>query len=148
MSAEYERQTEIANTIVNGVVHQLAMAMNAFHEPGHKVALSASIAAVGTGAMAAAMAKQVPQGTKYVPNPDDTLFACLMLANSTTYGPDGVMAVEFAFTDVIKTLEDFERLTNRSYEPEMNDSLLGIVNEERAKAQSAFQGEMSQFGPN
>lgn len=142
------KKQEIASALINGLAQQYSLASSAFRDPGERTTLSMSVASVGLAAAAMALVKSDDNGSGYyVPTNDDILFACLFTGKSISFRPDGSLEVEFCITNVISTIAQFQEITGRSIEDKLNPTLLGLVNDERKKALTAFAGDLSKFRP-
>jgi hypothetical protein len=143
-----DRQEEIARVLVETQGKQLALASMCFFDAGQKTVLCMSSAMVGVAAICCNLTEAGHRdGPNYAPTSDDVLFACTFLAESVEFVGGGALNIEFAFNNLIRTLEVFQTRTGRSYEPAMDKSLLKLVQEIREKANEAFPGDLSQFRP-
>jgi type 1 fimbria pilin len=141
---DQEKRTDVANHACQGVAKMFNMAARAFDDPGEIATLAMSITVVGITATAAYLTKKGKVGNA---DDDEILFTCLFVANSCAFSDAGSAMVEFNFTNIIKTLEQFQTMTGKSFEDKLNTSLLECVNAERNKAATAFHDEMTKFLP-
>jgi len=124
------------------------MACIAFPEPGQRFTLAMGVAMIGVAATCQLVIKE---GLKETPRRDDLLFACLLISNSAEFISNDtltdVLAVEFSFDNISKTIDQFRDITGRSIEDHLNKSLVEAINDMKTKAVDAFQGDLNQFKP-
>jgi hypothetical protein len=143
---KHAMQQEIAITVVNHVAQQLSMGLNVFQDGREKVTFCTSVSMVGVAASAIQLTET---GSEIAPIPDEdmVLFACLYTANASSFNGEGGLFIEFDIGNVIKTMEQFQQLTGRSYEGRLDKSLMDKVRQGRKNASEAFTGDFSKFRP-
>lgn len=138
MSRSTDIQQKIAEVLCGNIAQQLTMSHSAFNGGGERLTLNASVAMIGITATAVSLGEFEPNVSARLTH-DHVLFSCLYTANASNYNRDGTLAVEFEISNVIKTLDQFQMMTGRSFEPLMDKSLLESVQEAREKAATSTQ---------
>lgn len=148
MSQQQGLQQKVASTIVDATAKQLAFGLPFFQDGGGKVTFCTSVAMVGVAATATHLTEvEGKEPGKIVPDADMVQFACLYLANASSFSPNGELLIEFCLDGVIKTLDQFQQMTGRSYEGRLDKSLMEKVRQGRKNASEAFTGDFSKFRP-
>jgi hypothetical protein len=144
---EHRRQNELAAALAKQTAMHFVLVQAAFPEAGQKTTLAMSSAMIGIESMASLLSHADLVGAKHVPTPDQIQFACMFLANSASFTEQGGLLVAFDFSSLDKTLEQFQTMFGRSFEPQLDQSLKDAIDEERKTANKAFRGEMTKFLP-
>jgi hypothetical protein len=124
------------------VTQQLVAAHPLFSGGGERVTLDCSVAMIGITSASISLSKFQGDGP-HVPTNDHILFTCLYISNAATFRKDGVLAIEYETSNVIRTLDQFKDMTGRSFEPLLDETLLASVQEAREQARTN-----TQFTPN
>ncbi len=138
-----ESQQKIASALCNNIIQQYNVASLAFPDAGERTALAMSVAMVGITAACSGLAKY---GNK-VPTTDQLLFTSLLIHNSVEFQRDDVLAVGFAYENILKTLDQFREITGRSCEGTLNPSLLEALADWKKKNNATFPDGLQQFRP-
>lgn len=149
-NAPHQKNAEQA---ANAIAHVIADAASFYREPPQR--LTFLLSTTLPGLMGAIQGSCKDATEKYFsPNNDHLLFVCLLVANTTSRvhgaGENGESVgymVEYSIDNIVKTLEMFQELTGRSFEPLLNESLLTVVTTVRDEAKAAFTGDLNKFSP-
>lgn len=126
---------EIATLVCQNVATQFGIASQSCSDASDACTLATSLTLVGITATAMYVTKTSHDKP---PSNDDILFTCLFVANSVCFNDHGAALVEFEISNVIKTLQMFWDITGRSFESDLNPTLLQRVNDSRQKAEAAM----------
>lgn len=149
-NAPHQKNAEQA---ANAIAEVIADAASFYREPPQRLTFLLSTTLPGLMGAIQGSCKDATE-RNFSPNNDHLLFVCLLVANVTSRvrggGENGDSVgymVEYSIDNIVKTLEMFQELTGRSFEPMMNESLLAVVNGCRNEAKAAFSGDLNKFSP-